>query len=174
MTKQNRQAIGNPLPMRIIRRMFPMLEKTFPHAAHKLGYQLFFTPLKFKTPSRELAILEKAEGYSEKINKKKTQFYTWGNPTDPLVLLVHGWMGRASQFYKIIDKLTERNYFVVAFDGPAHGASSGNKTSVLEFGQAIARVKLKFGKIDHAVGHSFGGVTILHAIKNGINIGDIT
>lgn len=156
--------------MRLIRRMYPMLEKTFPKAAHKLGYKLFFTPLKFKTPTRELPILKKADVFTEPIADKTTHFYTWGNSNNPLVLLVHGWMGRASQFYKIIDYLLERQYFVVSFDGPAHGASSGSQTSVVEFSEAIRLIEQKFKKIHFAAGHSFGGITLLHALKNGAKL----
>ena len=156
--------------MRIIRRMYPMLEKTFPKAAHKLAYKLFFTPLKFKTPSRELPILDKAVKFTEAIDGKTTQFYTWGERNNPLVLLVHGWMGRASQFYNIIDYLVERQYFVVSFDGPAHGASGGTQTSVVDFSEAIRLIESKYQKIDYAVGHSFGGITLLHALKNGAKL----
>ena len=173
MTKQNVHTVSTPLPMRIIRRMYPMLEKTFPKAAHKLGYKLFFTPLKFKTPVRELPILAKANKFTESIAGKTTYFYTWGDKSKPLVLLVHGWMGRASQFYKIVEYLLERQYFVVAFDGPAHGASSGTQTSIVEFADAIALVEQKFGSVHYAVGHSFGGITLLHAIKGGVGLKNI-
>ena len=170
MSKQNTQQVNIPLSLRIIRRMYPLLEKSFPKAAHELGYRLFSTPIKFKTPSRELPVQDKAEKYSLKIADKKTRFYTWGNESHPLVLLVHGWMGRASQFYKIIDELVKRQYFVVSFDGPAHGASSGSQTNVIEFAEAIASVENKFGYIHYAIGHSFGGITLLHALKKGIKI----
>jgi pimeloyl-ACP methyl ester carboxylesterase len=173
LTKQNVHTVGEPLPMRIIRKMYPLLEKSFPKTAHKLGYKLFFTPLKFKTPPRELPILEKSKRFQQEINDKNTHFYSWGNEANPLVLLVHGWMGRASQFYKIIDSLLERQYFVVAFDGPAHGASSGKQTSVVDFAEAIATVEEKFKPIHFAVGHSFGGITLLHAIKKGVKIDHI-
>lgn len=159
--------------MRIIRKMFPLLEKSFPKAAHKLGYKLFFTPLRFKAPSRELPTIEKADKFNAEIAGNSTRFYSWGDKANPLVLLVHGWMGRAGQFYKVVDKLVERQYFVVAFDGPAHGASSGKRTSVPDFAEAIAHVEEKFGKIKFATGHSFGGITILHAIKKGVKIDDI-
>lgn len=153
--------------------MYPLLEKSFPKAAHKLGYKLFFTPLKFKAPSRELPIIEKSNKLRFDIAEKSTQFYTWGDNSNPMVLLVHGWMGRAGQFYKLIETLIERQYFVVAFDGPAHGASTGTRTSVLDFAEAIAKVEEEFGKIQFAIGHSFGGITILRAIKNGVEIDNV-
>jgi predicted alpha/beta-fold hydrolase len=173
LTKQNVQSVSTPLPMRIIRRMYPMLEKTFPKAAHKLGYKLFFTPIKFKTPPREQPIIARAKSFTAPIAGKTTYFYSWGDSSRPMVLLVHGWMGRASQFYKIIEHLLERQYFVVAFDGPAHGASSGSQTSVVEFAEAIALIEQKFGNVHFAVGHSFGGITLLHAVKNGVKLNDI-
>lgn len=173
MTKKNTQSIGNPLPLRIIRSTFPVIEKAMPRVAHKLAYNLFFIPVKYKRPKRELPILDWAEMYNEEINGKSTRFYSWGNPEHPRVVLVHGWMGRASQFFKLINVLVERQYHVVAFDGPAHGDSGGKKTNVLDFAEAILRIERKYGKITVAVGHSFGGITILQAIKKGLDLNDV-
>ena len=36
---------------------------------------------------------------------------------------MHGWSGRATNFYKIIDELIKHDYDIYAFDAPAHGKS---------------------------------------------------
>lgn len=173
MKKNNIHAIGNPLPLRILRRVYPVMEKIMPRIAFKIAFQLFFTPLRYKTPARELPILEKATLFDTKIKGKRTQFYSWGDTDAPLAIVVHGWMGRASQFFKIIEVLLNHGYHVVGFDGPAHGASAGRKTNILEFTDAIKFIADKYGPIQCAIGHSYGGITILNAIDLGIKIENV-
>jgi len=173
MKKNNAQSIGNPLPLRIMRNVYPFMERTMPRIAFKLAFHLFFTPIRYKAPERELPILTKATTFDTKIKGKRTQFYSWGTPANPLAIVVHGWMGRASQFYKLIETLLENNYHVVGFDGPAHGASSGRKTNIYEFTEAINFIADKYGPIKCAVGHSFGGITILNAIDLGQKIENV-
>lgn len=170
MKKNNGQSLGNPLPLRIIHTVYPFLEKVIPVLAFKLAFNLFFTPIKYKTPDRELPVLQKANKFDTSINGKRTQFYSWGNEEGPVIVLVHGWMGRASQFFKLIDALVVQNYHVVSFDGPAHGASAGRQTNLNEFAKAIKYIANKYGPISFAIGHSFGGITILNAIKDGLKI----
>lgn len=173
MKKNNAQSIGNPLPLRIMRSVYPFLEKTVPGLAFKLAFHLFFMPIKYKAPARELPIIEKSTLFDTKINGKRTQFYSWGTPGNPLAIVVHGWMGRASQFYKLIDTLLDNDYHVVSFDGPAHGASSGRKTNIYEFTDAINFIANKYGPIKCAIGHSFGGITILNTIDMGQKIDNV-
>ena len=173
MKKDNAQSIGNPLPLRIMRNVYPFLEKTMPRIAFKLAFHLFFMPIKYKAPARELPVIEKSTLFDTKINGKRTQFYSWGTPGNPLAIVVHGWMGRASQFYKLIDTLLDNNYHVVGFDGPAHGASSGRRTNIYEFTDAINFIADKYGPIKCAIGHSFGGITILNTIDMGQKIKNV-
>ncbi len=173
MDKNNSQSIGNPLPLRILRKVYPFMEKTMPKIAFKLAFNLFFTPIRFKVPNREQPVLENATLFDTKIQDKRTQFYSWGIPGKPLAIVVHGWMGRAGQFYKIIEALMAKEYHVVGFDGPAHGASAGRKTNILEFAEAINFIADKYGNIQCAIGHSFGGITILNAIDRGLKIENV-
>ena len=173
MNKNNAQSIGNPLPLRILRAVYPVLEKTIPGIAFQIAFRLFFTPIRYATPNRELPIQEKAKKFTAKIKGKRTQFYSWGDEQNPLAIVVHGWMGRASQFYKLVDSFLARNYHVVGFDGPAHGASAGRATNIMEFAEAINIISEKFGPIHCAMGHSFGGITILNAIERGTSIDNV-
>jgi predicted alpha/beta hydrolase family esterase len=173
MKKNNAQSLGNPLPLRIIHSVYPFLEKVIPVLAFKLAFNLFFTPIRYKTPDRELPVQQNANKFETKIDGKRTQFYSWGNEQRPLIVLVHGWMGRASQFFKLIDALVAQDYHVVSFDGPAHGASSGRQTNLNEFAKAINYIANRFGSISVAIGHSFGGITILNAINNGLKINNV-
>ncbi len=173
MNKNNTQSIGNPLPLRILRRVYPFMERTMPGIAFKMAFHLFFIPIRYKAPERELPVLRQATLFATKIRGKRTQFYSWGEPGKPLAIVVHGWMGRAGQFYKLIEAMVARGYHVVGFDGPAHGASAGRKTNILEFTEAINFIAEKYGAIQCAIGHSFGGITILNAIDRGLAIDNV-
>ena len=156
--------------MRFIRWTYPKLERVFPGLAHKMAFELFFTPLRYKRPQREARAYEQAKKTKEIVAGKKTVFYSWGNPNDPVVLLVHGWMGRATQFHEIIDKLVQNGYQVIGFDAPGHGDSKGYKTDIREFLQAIRSIEVKFGAIRGAIGHSFGGAALIYAMHHGVRI----
>ena len=100
------------------------------------------------------------------VGKKRIQCYSWGS--GPMVLVAHGWAGRATQFRKIIAALVSEKYRVVGFDGPAHGQSSGISTDIDEFEQVLIGLYEKFGVPGAIVAHSFGGGAVLQAAMNGL------
>jgi pimeloyl-ACP methyl ester carboxylesterase len=92
--------------------------------------------------------------------------YAWGQ--GPLVVLVHGWGGGAGQMaYGFVPALVERGFKVVAFDGPAHGASPGRRASIPEFGRALLAVAREYGPVRAVVGHSMGAAAIAFALSEG-------
>jgi len=160
--------------IRVIRQSFPILEKVWPSMAYRWAFDKFFTPLRFPQPEREIPTIQKAESFTMPVSGKKTVFYSWGNTQNPTLLLVHGWMGRGGQFYKFVDPLLDRGFHVVTFDGPAHGLSEGKKTHLNEFAESILGLEHRYGPIEKAVGHSFGGIAIIYSIVKGSHIKDIT
>jgi len=124
---------------------------------------LFQKPIKHKMPATEKHLAETANISYIDIPEigKKIAVYKWGSG-DKKALVVHGWSGRATQLYKIIDALLEKGYQVTAFDAPAHGKSSGNKTMMPEFIKTVEKIVEKYGPFDVAVGHSMGGITLLN------------
>src|SRR6478609_5444779 len=157
-----------PLPLKIVRWLYPKVERVIPILAHRYFLRLFFTPLHYGIPEKE----KKAESFAEKFTlnvvNKKIQCYSWGKGKP--VLLVHGWAGRSTQFRRFIKPLTEAGYKVVGFDGPAHGNSSGKRTSVFEFEEALKVIYKKIGTPEAIIAHSFGGSAALFAAMNGLPI----
>ncbi len=151
-----------PLPFRILRAAFPYLEFGAQPLANALATRLFFTPLKFPVPEKEKAWLSKTEKHSFQLNGKQVSYYTVG--TGKPVLLVHGWASRASQLYVFAEKLVNEGYQVLAFDAPAHGASEGKSTDVIEFGECILELKNRFPEINAIICHSLGGSASIYAI----------
>ncbi len=156
--------------LRVVRWWFPKLEKFAPPLATRLFEQLFFTPLNYGFPPKELEWAARSEGFTLTVNGKKIQGYSWGDVAHPIVLFVHGWAGRATQFKRFFPVLIKAGFRVVAFDGPAHGKSEGNHTNILEFGEVLREIFKQIDEPKAVVAHSFGGVVCLYGAVNGLPI----
>lgn len=170
--KQNNKII-EPFPLRAIRWSYPKIERISPSIAHNLAWNLFFSPFKFKRPPRENNIFETAKISSITINNKQVKIFEWGKSGNPVITMVHGWSGRATQFYKLIDALVAKGYHIVSFDAPAHGLSEGKSTNIKEFYEILSYIENKIGEIKVGIGHSFGGVSLLYAIKQGLKLDSV-
>jgi esterase/lipase len=146
-------------------------ETFFPSLALKLAKYFFFTPIRFPRPAREQKAFEQAKRNELMIGKKRITVYSWGKENGKKILLVHGWSGRATQFFKLRNFLVSRGFHVYAIDAPAHGENTGAKqTHMLEFVEAIERVNMTYGPFYGAVGHSLGGLAILNAYNKGFGV----
>ena len=112
-------------------------------------------------PVKEKPIFDEAHQWDEIVKGETVRCYQWGEGRP--ILLVHGWMGRATQFRKLIVQLNNMGYACYAFDGIGHGRSTGKKTSILDFADVVELFYEKYGKFDAVVGHSLGGVAVLYA-----------
>ena len=158
----------SPLLLRIVQKIYPLLERTLPCVAHRFFVTIFFSPLNYAVPEKEKDTEKKAEKFIIRSNGKKIQCYSWGQ--GPVVLVVHGWAGRATQFRKIIAALVRENYRVVGFDGPAHGRSQGRSTNIAEFELVLAEIYRHVGVPAGIIAHSFGGGAVLSAAMNGLPV----
>lgn len=165
-----RKKIKVPIILRIVRWWFPLLERFFPALATRLFVQLFFTPLHYGFSHKELEWVNKADKFLLAINGKKVQGYSWGKEGNPIILFVHGWAGRATQFRKFFPVLMQAGFRVVAFDGPAHGKSGGRRTNILEFGEVLTEIGIKFGEPKAIIAHSFGGIVSLLGATKGLPV----
>ncbi|HED09220.1 MAG TPA: alpha/beta hydrolase [Caldithrix abyssi] len=177
---------------RLIQIFVRFLQYVSPVYARKIGLHLWATPVRFKRPPREEAYLKKmrveklnvdfknALIYDESYGRGKTLtrgFYddsakkyimTYHQGAGPLILLVHGWSGRATQMGAIAESLVNEGYGILAFDGFAHGDSPGKQTSMLEFVYLIQLLAQEYGPFEGIVGHSMGGIAAGMAISKGV------
>jgi hypothetical protein len=93
--------------------------------------------------------------------------YSWGDGPE-VVLLVHGWRSRASRFASLVRALESPGRTIVAFDAPANGDSTGDRVTILEYAQVIARLAARYGGFDTIVGHSFGVLSTFLAVRDGV------
>lgn len=157
-----------PLPLRIIPTVFPWIERLFPSVANRFFAYLFFTPIGYPTPEKELKSEDFAEKFVLPVNGMRIQCYRWGDGSKT-VLVAHGWAGRATQFRRFVKPFLKEGYQVIGFDGPAHGKSSGKSTNLNEFLSVIQTLNNRF-TIEAMVAHSFGGVACLYAIAEGVPV----
>ena len=158
-----------PRTIKIIRWIYPKVEKIFPGLAHQYFIKIFFTPFLYPTPPKEKRAMLFAKKFQVTASGKKIQCYAWGN-SDKLVLLVHGWAGRSTQFRRFIKPLLVAGYRVIGFDGPAHGKSEGKRTSINEFEETLRKLYEKVGEPEAIIAHSFGGGAVLFAAMNGLPV----
>jgi predicted alpha/beta hydrolase family esterase len=159
---------NTPLLLRIIRWGYPKLERIYPTLAIHFFTRLFFSPLRYKVPQKERKAETFATEFTIHVAGKKVQCYKWGE--GPIVLVVHGWAGRATQFRRFIKPLNAAGYRVIGFDGPAHGNSEGRRTDLREFEEALRKIYQKCGEPVAIIAHSFGGGAVLFSAMNGLRV----
>lgn len=138
-----------------------------PRLAFRVAIRVFYRPFKFPTPERELPHKNSAILSREEINGKRITVYHIGQGSKP-VLMVHGWSGRASQFYKMAPAIQLAGFKVYSFTAPAHGSSEEKETHMLEFVDSIQYLDKKYGPFEAIIAHSLGGVATLNALNRGV------
>ncbi|MBR0555242.1 alpha/beta fold hydrolase [Ciceribacter sp. L1K23] len=81
----------------------------------------------------------------------------------PRVLIIHGWGSRAEYLAGLASGLRASGLDVTVLDLPGHGRSYGRALDMRLAAEAIAAVEKTLGPFDAAVGHSFGGASLLVA-----------
>lgn len=137
----------------------------------KFAARIFTTPVKHKLPKREFEMNNKSSKQILHVSaiKKNITIYQYGQSIHK-VLLVHGWSGRGTQLFKIAEELLNKGYSTISFDAPAHGKSEGKTTIMSEFIASIMEIEKQFGPFEIAIGHSLGGMSVLNAIKDGLQV----
>jgi pimeloyl-ACP methyl ester carboxylesterase len=162
-----------PFVFRYIRFVYQTLGRLFPEHYGNRAYEQWFTTTRFKTPAYEQPALDTAHRETVIVNDLPIVVYIWQRQHtgyDKTVLFIHGWTGRGTQVINYIDKLNTAGFRVISFDGPAHGASPGRQTSVLEMTDTVLALGRHYGKIDAAITHSFGGMILAYAMSLGLKI----
>lgn len=86
----------------------------------------------------------------------------------PTVLLLHGWTSEAAFMTAFVAPLTEAGFRVVAYDLPAHGASTGAELNIPLGVASLAAVAQAFGPLHAIVTHSFGGAIAMAALAGSV------
>ncbi len=146
---------------------FRLLAPLAPRKAGDRARGLFLTPPRHRFRDAELTALEEASPFTVSMPTGRLVGWRWGNPEDPVVVLVHGWGGRAAQLRSYVAPLVARGYSVVGFDAPGHGMTGGRESSVVHMASALEAVLRDVGPAEAIVGHSVGGAVAGYVLSRG-------
>ncbi|MDA2931475.1 alpha/beta fold hydrolase, partial [Acidobacteria bacterium AH-259-O06] len=155
------------LRLKAVRMIFALLGKVVPEFVARLARRRFLTPRRYKYTGRERELLRTGTPLRIPFRGGEMKATVWGQ--GPTVLLVHGWAGRGAQLGAFVQPLVEKGRRVVAIDGPAHGASPGRRTNLIEFADALIAAERAVGTLHGIVAHSFGGAATAVALDRGLN-----
>ena len=157
-TRQNKMA-------RTIGRGVNFFGAVFPSLAEIIAWRLFITPRRFPILPEEVKLKESARVEEKRLDGNKTVvFYQWGD--GPQVFIAHGWESRATRHGELINSLVSAGYSVASFDAPGHGHSTGKSSDLREFAFCLGLMAKQNGTAEAVIGHSFGGLAAIYAIKN--------
>lgn len=156
-------------PLWVLRTAFRTVGAVAPGVAARWAEAIFCRPPRHDPRPSEEAFLSSGTRSSVSSGGHDLAVWSWGQ--GPVVLLAHGWGGRAGRFSALAGSLMMNGFRVVLFDAPAHGASMGQQASLPEFAQALRDVGHTVGPIHGLIGHSLGGAAVSLAMHRGLSAG---
>ena len=142
-----------------------MLGSIAPQLAARIARRVMMRP-RLAPPRRwELPALASAEPITFRFGLSGLR---WGS--GPVVLMMHGWQGRPTQFAAMVPALVAAGRQVIALDGPAHGRSRGDEAHVFAFAEALLEASAELRSVESVLGHSMGGSAALCAIEQGMQV----
>lgn len=146
----------------VVQKLMSGLSTVAPGFAAIAAEQLFVTVVQHKRPRREDAWADGASRISIPSPHGELAAWVWGDGPST-ILLVHGWAGRGLQLGAFVEPLVDAGYRVVAYDGPAHGESSGRRTNIFKLTEALMAVADAIGPVTGVIAHSLGTTAVLLA-----------
>ena len=155
----------------LLRFYFRTLARLAPRTAGRHAYRLFSTPRRrASVPPAVEPVMARAERFEVECGEHRVAAYRWrasAGPAAPRVMLMHGWESRAARLAVWVDPLLAAGFEVVAFDAPAHGASTGRRADPMVFVDALWAVVERTGPLSACVCHSLGGFSAMLAVGGG-------
>lgn len=146
---------------------FRFLAPLSPRHAGTRARRLFLRPPQHRFKKAELDALEEASLITVPMPTGRLVGWRWGRAQDPVVVLVHGWGGRAAQMRSYVAPLMARGYSVVAFDAPGHGMTGGRESSIVHMAAALEAMLRHVGPVEALIGHSVGGAVAGYVLSRG-------
>lgn len=154
-----------PFALKVSAFVLSRLGKPFPGLTARMFLSMYSRPPKRKLRESHLAV--KKNAVAEQMSFSRYPFderpinlhlYHWGQ-SDKKVLLLHGWGGSPFDFRQMITALVTAGYEVIGLDAPAHGASEGRETNLVQWMHVIEQLLTRIGPVHAIVGHSLGGLS---------------
>ncbi|NIP80023.1 MAG: alpha/beta fold hydrolase, partial [Gemmatimonadetes bacterium] len=157
-----------PLSIQAYGASLRILAAAAPGRADRLLARRFLTPRRRRTLPPDIPGVP-AERELVRHERESLAVWHWG--AGPDVLLAHGWESSAATWAALVPRLVAAGYRVTAFDMPAHGISTGRRTSVLGMAAAIRTVADTLGPLAAVIGHSAGATAAALAAGDGLKAG---
>ncbi len=170
MTDRSRSQKSTNVRLFGLRALGRLAASLSPELGARLLERVFLSPRRYPAPERERGFMAEGERILFDSRGSRLVGWRWGT-RGPFVLLVHGWEGRGAQLGAFIDPLLVKGFRVLAFDGPGHGVSEGNRSSLIEMSRAVLDAARAFGPFHGAVAHSAGAAATTLALRDGAAIG---
>ncbi len=157
--------------MKLLALLLKFLGCVSPRLAVKIAWPLFCTPLsKRKSPSlNENKLVAQAQHSHIDCDTYKIAAFKWSPAQQSseclTILLTHGWAGESFDFSNLIEQLLLQGHTIIAVDSPAHGASTGSRTTLKANAEALLKVAENSEPIDVLISHSFGTMVSTYALS---------
>lgn len=148
--------------------IFRPLARVSPRLAGRVAERLFFTPGQPKSGPVD-PVWHTGRPLAIHVSGRRVAAWRWGR--GPVVLLLHGWNGRAAQLSSFVTPLLDHGFSVVALDAPGHGASGRGRSSAPQFAAAVKAVISATGPVVGLVAHSLGAAGAALAAADGTAVG---
>lgn len=155
-----------PAKQKLVRQTFRVLGVLTPLLAANWAYRIWFSTRRYRESAHDRRWRKQARMQMLDHEYGRIAVYCWGEPDQPVVMCLHGWNGRASQFATMIPSLLKVGYQVVAFDAPGHGQSDGESSNLLRMAAVLQTLAQQHAPIKAVITHSFGGMVAAYAIKH--------
>jgi pimeloyl-ACP methyl ester carboxylesterase len=147
----------------VIGQLINALSYVHPRKSAKIALDLFCRPWAGKILDHQRNFLDKSYQKRIPFQDIEIQTYFWQGK-GPTVLLIHGWESNTWRWRKVINRLIVENYTIIAFDGPAHGASGGRRFNAYVYAQMIAHI-CELYQPAHIVSHSIGAFASIYYVS---------
>ena len=134
---------------------YQLAPETVSRMMREIGFAI--KPYRLNKAQREL--LSEAHSFYLEYKQNRIKVFEWG--AGPIILLVHGWGGRALQLNAFVQPLVDKGFRVVAFDHKGHGESSTRFSSFPEIVRGTDLLTLYYGKdLYGVIAHSIGSNSV--------------
>jgi Serine aminopeptidase, S33 len=128
-----------------------------------VAYRAWFTPPRsgHRAAARDAERLKAVERISVAVEGRSHPGFVTGE--GPLVILAHGWGGRAAQMLDLGEAAARVGYRAVAIDAPGHNTDEQRTSDGFQMAAGLEAVAERFGPPAAVIAHSLGAMTSVMA-----------
>lgn len=123
-----------------------------------VAYRVWFTPPRpsARARARDADRLKTVEPITVTVDGRERPGFVTGE--GPLVILAHGWGGRAAQMLDLALSAARNGYRAVAIDSPGHNTDEQRTSDGFQMAAGLEAVEDRFGPPAALIAHSLGAV----------------